>query len=67
MFSATCDWFCTDGSHIRKTWKLINYILSKTKKQPSQKRFKEGENIINDKAEIVEFFLQILGQILQIR
>ena len=37
---------------IRKTWKLINDILSKTKKQPSQKSFKEGENIINDKAEI---------------
>ena len=37
---------------IRKTWKLINDILSKTKKQPSQKRFKEGENIINDKSEI---------------
>ena len=41
---------------IRKTWKLINDILSKTKKQPSQKRFKEGENIINDKAEIAHKF-----------
>ena len=35
---------------IRTTWKLINYILSKTKKQPSQKRFKEGENIIYEKS-----------------
>ena len=56
---------------IRKTWKLINDILSKAKRQPSQKRFKEGENIIYDKAEIAhkfnKFFLLILGQILQIR
>ena len=37
---------------IRKTWELINDILSKTKWQPSQTRFKEGENIIYDKAEI---------------
>ena len=43
-------------NHIRKTWKLINDILSKTKKQPSQKCFKEGENIINDKAEIAHKF-----------
>ena len=41
---------------IRKTWKLINDILSKAKRQPSQKRFKEGENIIYDKAEIAHIF-----------
>ena len=41
---------------IRKTWKLINDILSKAKRQPSQKRFKEGENIIYDKAEIAHKF-----------
>ena len=31
---------------------MIIFILSKTKKLPSQKHFKEGEIIINDKAEI---------------
>ena len=40
----------------RKTWKLINDILSKTKRQSSQKRFKEGKNIIYDKAEIAHKF-----------
>ena len=49
----TCDKCKND---IRKTWKLINDILSKPKKQPSQKSFKEGENIINDKVEIAHKF-----------
>ena len=46
MFSATCDWFCTDGSHIRGTTRVVQ-----TSKNITEKRGKWYGHVMTMKKE----------------